>query len=335
MINIRQEVSLLSRNTFGIAATATVFVESDNHAELSDFVRSLPDPAEVFVLGGGSNVLFVSERLNVVLHPVMKGIELIDETDEHVQVRVGTGEIWDDFVNWCVNRHYAGVENLSYIPGTVGACPIQNIGAYGAEAKETVEAVEAIEKETGHAVSFNNQQCHFDYRDSLFKKNKGKYIITAVRFRLSKRFEPNVKYSDLETELSRNTSVTLKDVRQAIIDIRRRKLPDPSELGNVGSFFKNPTIHIEKSNEISKIFPKAPLYPVSEEYCKISAAWLIQQCGWKGIREGNVGTHERQPLVIVNYGGVSGNDILNFARKIIEAVYRRFGVGLEPEVNIV
>ena len=335
MINIRQGVSLLSRNTFGIPATASVFVESDNHAELADFVRSLPEPSAAFVLGGGSNILLISNRLDVVIHPVMKGIELIDETDEHVLVRAGAGEIWDDFVNWCVEREFAGVENLSHIPGTVGACPIQNIGAYGAEAKETVETVEAIEKETGRAVSFDNQQCLFGYRDSFFKQNKGKYIITAVRFRLSKRFEPNVNYNDLKTELSRNSSITLKNVRQAVIDIRRRKLPDPSELGNVGSFFKNPTIPFEKSSEISKLYPEAPLYPVSQECCKISAAWLIQQCGWKGIREGNVGAHERQPLVIVNYGGANGKEILDFAQKIIHSIWVKFGVHLEPEVNIV
>jgi len=335
MINIQQEISLLSRNTFGIPATASVFVETDNNAELVDFVRTLPDPSAAFVLGGGSNILLTSNRLDIVIHPVMKGIELIDETDDHVVVRAGAGEIWDDFVKWCVERDFSGVENLSYIPGTVGACPIQNIGAYGAEAKETIELVDATEKKTGQKVIFNNSQCQFGYRDSFFKKNKGKYIITAVRFRLSKRFEPNVNYSDLQTELSRNISVTLKDVRQAVIDIRRRKLPDPSELGNVGSFFKNPTIPIEKSNEINKLYPKAPLYPVSQGYCKISAAWLIQQCGWKGIRDENVGAHERQPLVIVNYGGANGINILNFAKKIIDAVHRKFGIRLEPEVNIV
>ena len=335
MINIRKEVSLLSRNTFGIPATASVFVESDNVAELTDFLRSLSDLSAPLVLGRGSNILLVSDRLETVIHPVMKGIELIDETDGHVCVRVGAGEVWDDFVSWCVNRQYAGVENLSYIPGTVGACPIQNIGAYGVEAKETVEMVEAIEKQTGQAVTFSNRQCLFGYRDSFFKKNKGKYIITAVRFRLSKRFEPNIKYAGLETELSRSVSVALKDVRQAVINIRRRKLPDPSELGNAGSFFKNPTINVEKYSEINRLYPQAPLYSVSQVYWKISAAWLIQQCEWKGVREGNAGTHAEQPLVIVNYGGASGMEILSFAQKIIDSVDRKFGIGLEPEVNIV
>ena len=336
MIHIQQDVFLRSYNTFGIPAIASVFVESDDADELADFLRSLSDPSAAFVLGGGSNVLLVSERYDVVVCPVMKGIELMDETDEHVWVRAGAGETWDDFVNWCVKHDYAGVENLSHIPGTVGACPIQNIGAYGMEAKETIETVETIEKDTGQPAIFNNYQCLFDYRDSFFKRNKGKYLITAVRFRLSKRFEPCLKYADLQTELSRNaTNVTLKDIRQAIVNVRSRKLPHPAELGNAGSFFKNPTIDAEKSKEISQIFPQASLYPASCGYWKISAAWLIQQCGWKDVRHGNVGTYAQQPLVIVNYGGANGGEILNFARKIIDSVNEKFGIGLDMEVNIV
>ena len=335
MINIRREVPLLSCNTFGIPAIASVFVESDHVPELADFVRSLSNPSTALVLGGGSNILMVSECVDVVVRPMMKGIELVGETDGYVSVRAGAGEVWDDFVSWCVNRRYAGVENLSHIPGTVGACPIQNIGAYGVEAKETVEAVETIDKETGQTVTFSNQQCRFAYRDSFFKKNKGKYIVTAVRFRLSKRFEPNMKYADLEKELSTDVPATIENVRQAVINIRRRKLPDPLELGNAGSFFKNPTINTAKWEEISRLYPQAPLYPASEGDWKISAAWLIQQCGWKGVREGNVGAYHQQPLVIVNYGGASGKEILNFARKIIDSVEQKFGIGLEPEVRII
>ena len=335
MINIRHEVSLLSSNTFGIPATASVFVESDNVTDLIDFIRSLSDPSAVFLLGGGSNVLLVSDRYDVVIRPVMKGIELIDETEDHVLVRAGAGEVWDDFVMWCVERNYTGIENLSHIPGTVGACPIQNIGAYGVEAKETVETVEAMDMETGQIVAFNNLQCRFHYRDSFFKRNKGKYLITAVRFRLSQKFEPNVKYADLKTELSGNERVTLKNIRQAVINIRSRKLPDPAELGNAGSFFKNPTINTEKSKEISQLYPQAPLYRASDELCKISAAWLIEQCGWKGVRDGHVGVHKLQPLVIVNYGDANGKEILHFARKIIESVNNKFGIRLESEVNIV
>jgi len=335
MLNIRQEVQLIPYNTFGVPAIASVFVEADHAVELAAFVQSFPDSSAVLVLGGGSNVLLASEHYDVVIRPVMKGIKVISETDDYVLVRAGAGEVWDDFVCWCVNHHYAGVENLSNIPGTVGACPVQNIGAYGVEAKDVIKTVEAIEQTTGKTVAFNNRQCGFDYRDSFFKKNRGKFIITAVRFKLSKHFEPNIKYAGLETELSRHTPVTIENVRQAVINIRSRKLPDSEKLGNAGSFFKNPTIDAGKMNEINQMYPQAPLHPVSHGTWKISAAWMIQQCGWKGVRVGNVGVHSLQPLVIVNYGGATGKEILNFARKIIESVNNQFGIELEPEVNII
>ena len=337
MIQILHDVALLPYNTFGVPATASVFVETGDVAELADFVGSLSDPSAAFVLGGGSNVLFVSDRCELVIHPVMKGIELINETDEHVIVRAGAGVVWDDFVRWCVERHYAGVENLSHIPGTVGACPVQNIGAYGTEAKETIETVEALEMASGQTVTFNNRQCGFDYRDSFFKKNKGKYLITAVQFRLSKRFEPNLRYADLHLELSRTVHVTMESVRQAVINIRNRKLPDPAKMGNAGSFFKNPTIDNLKSEEIRQYDTEgqALLYPASHGFWKISAAWLIRQCGWRNVQHGNVGTHMRQPLVVVNYGGATGKEVLDFARKIIDSVYNKFGITLEPEVNII
>ena len=342
MIIIRQEVPLLSYNTFSLDAIASVFVESDNVCELVDYVRNIGrDPA--LILGGGSNILFVSKRCEIVIHPVIKGIELIDETDENVLIRVGAGEVWDDFVSWCVNRNYAGVENLSHIPGTVGACPIQNIGAYGVEAKETIITVEAIEMETGETVTFNKKQCLFDYRDSFFKKNKGKYLITNVYFQLSKHFEPNIKYNDIRLELNLNSlpcgegleGVNIATMRQAIINIRSRKLPNPTEVGNAGSFFKNPTINSNKAQKIIELYPQASLYPVSQECWKISAAWLIEQCEWKGKRNGAVGVHSSQPLVIVNYGGATGNEILDFARKISDSVFDIFDIKLESEVNIV
>ena len=259
MISIQREVSLLPYNTFGVAATASFLVESDNVSELADYVRSLSDPSSVILLGGGSNTLFVSERCGTVVRPVMKGIELTGETDGHVLLRVGAGEIWDDFVKWCVERNFSGVENLSYIPGTAGACPVQNIGAYGSEAKEVIESVEAIEMLTGKTVVLSNNQCRFEYRDSIFKNNRGKYIITAVNFRLSKTFVPNVKYGNVQLELVRDVHITIESVRKAIIKIRRRKLPDPSKTGNAGSFFKNPAIDRKKSEEIKEI-DKTRLY---------------------------------------------------------------------------
>ena len=335
MINIRKEVPLLSYNTFGVPATASVFVESDSVAELADYVRSLSKPSAALLLGGGSNVLFVSERCETVIRPAIKGFEPIDETNENVLVRAGAGEIWDDFVNWCVDNNYAGVENLSYIPGTVGACPVQNIGAYGVEAKEIIEKVETLEITTGQTVTFNNKQCLFDYRDSFFKKNRGKYIVTAVYFRLSKKFEPNVKYGDLQLELAHDIHINIATIREAIINIRTRKLPNPAELGNAGSFFKNPTIENKKAKEITQIYQHVPLYSVSREYKKISAAWLIQQCELISKREGAVSVHKRQPLVIVNHGGATGKEILDFSNKIIDTVNNKFNIRLEPEVNIV
>jgi len=337
MINIRQETPLLSYNTFGTPATASVFVESDDAAELADFIRSQSDPFAAFLLGGGSNILFVSDRCDLVIHPVMKGIEVVDETDGYVWVRAGAGEIWDDFVGWCVEHHYAGVENLSYIPGTVGACPVQNIGAYGTEAKDTIDMVEAIDMTTGQTVTFSNQQCRFDYRDSFFKKGKGKYLITSVQFRLSKKFEPNLRYADLKLELSRTIHISIENIRQAVINIRSRKLPNPAIMGNAGSFFTNPTINNAKSEEISQYDTngQALLYPISHGLWKISAAWLIRECGWIDIRDGNVGIYKRQPLVIVNYGGATGKEVFNFARKIIDSIKDKFGIEMEPEVNMV
>ncbi len=335
MILIRQEVPLLTYNTFGIPATAGVFAESDDITELSDFIRSLSDPSPAFILGGGSNVLFVSERCDTVIRPSFNGIEPVDETVDNVSLRVGAGEIWDDFVAWCVKNNYSGAENLSHIPGTVGACPIQNIGAYGVEAKDIIESVDTIEIATGSRVIFNNKQCQFDYRDSFFKKNKGKYLITAVQFKLSKHFVHDIKYTDLKIELARVPAITIEAVRNAVIGIRGKKLPDPAELGNAGSFFKNPTIDTAKSTEISRIDTHVPLYPVTHGYWKISAAWLIQQCGLKGARSGRVGTYPKQPLVIVNYGNATGKEVLDFAEMIMNTVAEKFGIRLEPEVNII
>ncbi len=336
MILIRQDVNLLPYNTFGIPATAASFVECDDASELVDFFRSHSQSSSCLILGGGSNMLFASDHCDCIVHPAIKGIELIDQTDEEILIRVGAGEVWDDLVKWCVEKNYAGLENLSAIPGMVGACPIQNIGAYGVEAKDVIEHVEAIEVVTGKELVFNNKQCNFGYRDSFFKRNKGKYLITAVQFRLSKNFIPNVKYADIQMELARVPIVSIDVVRKAITDIRSKKLPDPSELGNAGSFFKNPTITTEKSTEINQLYNNSvPLYPVSSNSWKISAGWLIQQCGWKGVREGNVGTHKRQALVIVNYGGATGTEILDFAQKIIDSVNEKFGIRLEPEVNVV
>jgi UDP-N-acetylmuramate dehydrogenase len=335
MLSIRQEISLMPYNTFAIDATASAFIEADDENELCGFLKSLPDPSSVLILGGGSNVLFVSGRYNMVARPVFKGVEILEETGDNVLIRAKAGEVWDEFVDWCVGRNYSGIENLSGIPGMTGASPIQNIGAYGVEVNRVIEAVETVKIITGEKIVFNNEQCGFGYRDSIFKRNAGKYLITAVQFRLNKNFSPSIQYTDLKTELLHIDSVTLPSVRKAVLAIRERKLPDTAHYGNAGSFFKNPTIEEGKSVEMREIDALVPLYPIAPRQWKISAAWLIQRAGWKGVRDGCVGTHDRQALVIVNYGHAAGKDILDFAGKIIRSVDEKFGIRLEPEVRIV
>ncbi|MDR2037042.1 MAG: UDP-N-acetylmuramate dehydrogenase [Bacteroidales bacterium] len=334
MLQIKKNIDLHPHNTFGITATADTYVESDNVSELRDFMNTPAVTSDRLILGGGSNILFVSDRCEMVIRPFFRGIEIIEEGNDHMLAKAYAGEVWDDFVAWCVQHHFSGVENLSGIPGNVGACPIQNIGAYGTEAKEIIEEVETIEISTGKIVRFDNHQCQFGYRDSFFKQNKGKYLITSVLFRLSKVFIPNLKYAGLRTAFSNHNEITLENTRKTVIGIRDQKIPDPKELGNAGSFFKNPTISSETAEPLKQEY-EIPLYPVSDEWYKTSAAWLIEQCGWKGKQKGNVGTYQLQPLILVNYGKATGMEILEFANEIIESVYQRFGIRLEPEVNIV
>jgi UDP-N-acetylmuramate dehydrogenase len=334
MIDIRNNVPLLAYNTFGIASLAATFVASDNAGELADYLHVQQLPPATLILGGGSNILFVSDHCEMVIHPTLKGIE-VTEDKETVLVRAYAGETWDDLVAYCVAHNYSGIENLSAIPGTVGACPVQNIGAYGVEAKDVIEQVETLELSTGKTVLFNNDACQFAYRDSFFKHHKGKYLVTAVSFRLSKTFAPDLRYAGLEAELSREKERTLGALREAVIRIRRQKLPDYRELGNAGSFFKNPAIPIELSETLKQSYADIPLYPATTASRKVSAAWLIQQCGWKGIQKGTVGACRTQPLILVNHGHATGKEVLDFAKEIIESVEQKFGIRMEPEVNIV
>ncbi|MDR1864608.1 MAG: UDP-N-acetylmuramate dehydrogenase [Bacteroidales bacterium] len=335
MISIQTNVPLLDRNTFGIAATASVLVTSDSAAELSSFLKTEPVPSSALILGGGSNMLFVSPRCGTVIHPAFKGIEVTGEDAERALVRAHAGETWDDLVAWCVGRNYAGMENLSLIPGTVGACPVQNIGAYGAEAQHVIERVEAMEIATGRTVIFRRDECRFGYRDSIFKQHRGKYLVVSVWFGLSKRFTPNLSYAGLKAELPAGENITAGQVREAVIRIRRQKLPDYRLLGNAGSFFKNPVVSAKQAAALKRLYGDVPLYPAGRGLQKTSAAWLIQQCGWKGARKGNVGSYLMQPLILVNYGNASGREVLDFAEEIIRSVEERFGVRMEPEVNIV
>lgn len=347
-MRIKQNYNLAKLNTFGINVNAKFFVEIRNEKDLKDLFSSseFKDNENLF-LGGGSNILFTKDFEGIVVLNKLKGIEIIKENSENVWIKSMGGELWNDLVLLSVERGYWGLENLSLVPGTVGASPVQNIGAYGVEIKDSLENVEAFNVKTGEKKVFSKKECEFGYRDSVFKnKLKGKYFITAVIFKLSKKENKNINYEALQDYLEENNLKikSSKDVSEAIADIRRSKLPDPKILSNAGSFFKNVYVDIDKLLEIELKYLNVPSFeePASAKATagegkkiKISAGWLIEQCGWKGKRMGNVGVHEKQALVLVNYGGATGKEILNLANQIIASVQQKFGLKLVPEVNLI
>ena len=338
MLQIQENVSLKNFNTFGIDAKARYFVEIGHEDELMEFFMDpkwLQTPR--LVLGGGSNMLFVKDFDGLVIRMNIRGIEH-HISHQDVFVKAGAGEVWNDLVNFCVDRGYAGIENLSLIPGSVGASPIQNIGAYGVELKDVFDSCRAFEIETGEIRAFTKDECKFGYRDSVFKTElKGKYIITSVKFHLSLIPTINLKYGAIEQELaSRGINVpTIKDVSSVVSHIRVSKLPDPSTIGNAGSFFKNPVIDEAGLNKVYSQFPEVVHYPAGPGEVKLAAGWLIEQCGWKGKVVGHTGTWKNQALVLVNHGGASGEEVYSLSSQIIDSVYTKFGVLLEREVNIV
>ncbi|GAB1309696.1 UDP-N-acetylmuramate dehydrogenase [Urechidicola sp. KH5] len=331
-----QNVSLKPYNTFGIDVKTSKFLNVESIKELQEFL-SLKEP--FFLLGGGSNMLLTKDINSTTLHINLKGIEVLSETDSHVKVKAQAGENWHEFVLWCIAQNYGGIENLSLIPGNVGTSPIQNIGAYGVELKDVFYKLKAIEISTGKRKIFDKEECNFGYRDSIFKNElKGEYIITSVIFNLTKsKHTLNISYGAIQSELSKNhiEQPSIKDVSNAVIAIRQSKLPDPKEIGNSGSFFKNPVIPMNLFENIQKIYPTVPSYPISDSQIKVPAGWLIEQCGFKGKRFGDAGIHTNQALVLVNYGNASGKDIYNVAIKIQESVKQKFGIDLEMEVNII
>lgn len=332
-----ENTALKPFHTFGINCNARFLITIDSYSELVSFLTTEWNKyPQKMILGGGSNVLFTGDYNGLILRPLIKGIELMEETTDDVLVRAMCGEVWDELVNYCVERNWGGLENLSQIPGNVGACPIQNIGAYGVEVKDTIQWVECIDLATMNQVKFRNEECNFDYRNSVFKLAlKGKYLITAVVFMLQKNPELKTKYADVERELEKYDKIDVKSVRAAISAIRWRKLPDPLCIGNAGSFFKNPVITLSHYKEIQEDYPNIPGYPQAVSDIKVPAAWLIENACYKGVREGDVGTSPTQPLVIVNYGDATGEQIITFARKIQKRVHEMFGVELEMEVNVV
>ena len=328
-----KDYSLLNHNTFGMDVKAKRYVEYDSEEELKTLIPTLE--GEVLHMGGGSNLLFKGDFAGTVLHSAIRGIEIVEEKGDEVLVRVGAGEVWDDFVAWAVAQGLGGVENLSLIPGEVGASAVQNIGAYGVEAKDVIALVEAVELQNGQKRVFGTLECDYAYRQSTFKKQlKGKYAITYVTYRLQKTPQLKLEYGNIKAVLGEKKDLTIADVRQAIIDIRNAKLPDPKVQGNAGSFFMNPVVSREKFLSIQKDYPNMPYYEV-ESGVKIPAGWMIDQCGWKGKSLGRAGVHDKQALVLVNLGGATSDEIITLCETVCKDVYEKFGIEIHPEVNLI
>ncbi|MDQ3076419.1 MAG: UDP-N-acetylmuramate dehydrogenase [bacterium] len=338
MIEILENYDLTKLNTFGVGVTTKFFTEVKNEAELLEILNlSIFRNNEKLFLGGGSNVLFTHDFEGFVILNKIKGIEVLNENEESVWVKFMSGEVWQDAVLFTVASGLWGIENLALIPGTVGAAPMQNIGAYGAELKDTLESVEAIDISTGEKRTFTNRECEFGYRDSIFKNEfKGRFFILSITLRLSKDERKNIEYKVLKQYLEENkiSPDTSKIISEAVSEIRRSKLPDPKVIGNAGSFFKNVFIGHDKLEDLLKKYPELPYFTETESI-KIPSAWLIEQCGWKGKRLGNVGVHDKQALVLVNHGGGTGEEIKSLAEQIISSVYEKFGIKLTQEVNLI
>ena len=333
---MQENASLQPYNTFGIDHKARKLLSVERAEQLKDLLKK-EDVEDLLFLGGGSNILLTKDVAKTVVLNRIRGIDIISETETEVQVQAGAGEVWHDFVQWCIQHNFGGLENLSLIPGSVGAAPMQNIGAYGVEIKRNFVSLEALELSTGKTTIFNNEECAFGYRESVFKRAlKGQFFITSVRFRLSKmNHELNTSYGAIEQELKEmQATPSIQSISEAVIRIRSSKLPDPKKIGNSGSFFKNPVIDNETFSEIKKQHPTIVHYPAGEGLTKVAAGWLIDQAGWKGKTFGNYGVHKHQALVLVNYGGASGQEIYQLSEDIIKDIQTKFNITLEREVNI-
>lgn len=337
-MEIKKDFSLKAYNTFGIAAKAKFFAQVQTVDELRQILKREEFHTK-FILGGGSNMLLTKNIDALVIHIAMKGVSIVSEDNDHVILNVMAGENWHETVIWTLAQGYGGLENMSLIPGNTGTAPVQNIGAYGTELKDCFVSCEAMERNTQELQTFSKADCRFGYRESFFKnEGNARYIITSVKFRLTKRnHNLNTSYGAIEEELTKNniTNPTIKDVSNAVINIRNSKLPDPKKLGNSGSFFKNPVVDQPTFERFSQENPKAPFYKISDTSYKIPAGWLIEQCGFKGKRFGNAGVHKNQALVLVNYGNATGTEILALADMIIAAVEKKFQIKITPEVNLI
>jgi UDP-N-acetylmuramate dehydrogenase len=340
MIKIEENINLKPYNTFGIEANARYFCKISTEEELEELLSS-----EVYknerhlILGGGSNILFTKDFDGLIIKVDLQGIKQQEETDDTIDLNVKSGELWHNLVLYCVQQNLGGIENLSLIPGTVGAAPIQNIGAYGIEVKEVIQKVEAINLLTGERKSFTNAECMFGYRESIFKHElKEKYFISSVTLTVTKKNHLlNTSYGAIQDTLKamQVTEPTIKNISDAVIHIRKTKLPDPMIIGNAGSFFKNPTITLSQYEQLKNSYSEIPGYPSVNQSVKVPAGWLIEQCGWKGKRVNNIGVHAQQALVLVNYGNGKGNEIFQLAKNILTSVKEKFDITLTTEVNIV
>jgi UDP-N-acetylmuramate dehydrogenase len=335
-MEFKENYSLRPFNTFDIDAQARYYSSFRSPEQLERQVR-IAAKNEFWILGGGSNILLTKNINGYVLKNEIMGVDIVKEDEHHVYVTAGAGENWHQFVMFCIDRNLAGVENLSLVPGNVGASPMQNIGAYGVELKDVFHDLEAFHIRSRKIVTFTNSDCDFGYRESVFKnKYKNQYVILNVTFRLNKIPEYNTSYGALEQELERmNKGVSIQTISEAVINIRTSKLPDPTKVGNAGSFFKNPTLPSDVFSELKKKHPAIPAYPQEDGSVKIAAGWLIEQCGWKGYREGDAGCHDKQALVLVNYGNATGREIYDLSEKIRKSVLEKFKVNLEREVNVI
>ena len=334
MIREFHQISLRTRNSFGVDQQAARLVEFETPEDLRTlFAAGIPE--KWMVLAGGNNILFTRDYDGVLLTPVARGITLLSDDGDEVRVRADAGVEWDDLVEWAVGRGLWGIENLSLIPGKAGAAPVQNIGAYGCEAKDAIRRVEMYCVETGAMLTLDAAHCGFGYRESVFKHDlKGRAIITAVEIALTHTPRPRLGYGDVEREVEARGGATLRNIREAICAIRRAKLPDPTVLGNAGSFFKNPVVGAAAAERLLAEYPDMPHYPAPEGRVKLAAGWLIDRAGMKGSRKGAVGVHERQALVLVNHGGATGGEVIAFAHEVQERVREKFGIEIDTEVNI-
>lgn len=338
-IDIKEKVDLSPFNTMGIHSTANYFAEVSSVDDLKEaLVYSNKYSLRTMILGGGSNVLFTNDFPGLIILNRITGINLIGETENEVILKVGAGENWHGLVLYCVNKGYGGIENLSLIPGTVGAAPIQNIGAYGVELVDVFVELEALDRESGEVVTLSGPECNFGYRDSIFKRElKDKMVIASVTLKLGKNKTPDYKYASLRQHLESKgiTDPSIKQVSDAVIEVRQSKLPDPNKIGNTGSFFKNPVIPVYQFDELKQKFPDLPGYPVTERQVKVPAGWLIEKAGWKGKRHGQAGVHDKQALVLVNHGNASGNELIELAGMIQDSIKQQFEIQLTPEVNLI